>query len=58
MSMAIRQILGKDSMLPHSKKSIVTFIDLFAGIGGMRMAFEKAGGRCVYSSEWSEQPLS
>ena len=56
--MAIRQILGKDSMLPHSKKSIVTFIDLFAGIGGMRMAFEKAGGRCVYSSEWSEQPLS
>ena len=32
-----------------------TFMDLFAGIGGMRLAFEKAGGRCVFSSEWNEQ---
>jgi DNA (cytosine-5)-methyltransferase 1 len=31
-----------------------TFIDLFAGIGGIRLAFERAGGRCVYSSEWNE----
>lgn len=29
-----------------------TFVDLFAGIGGMRLAFEAAGGRCVFSSEW------
>jgi DNA (cytosine-5)-methyltransferase 1 len=29
-----------------------TFIDLFAGIGGMRLAFQKAGGKCVFSSEW------
>ena len=29
-----------------------TFIDLFAGIGGIRLAFEKAGARCVFSSEW------
>ena len=28
------------------------FIDLFAGIGGMRLAFEKSGGICVFSSEW------
>lgn len=28
------------------------FIDLFAGIGGMRLAFERAGGSCVFSSEW------
>lgn len=28
------------------------FIDLFAGIGGIRLAFERAGARCVYSSEW------
>lgn len=36
----------------HGKK--FTFIDLFAGIGGMRLAFERAGGRCVYTSEWNK----
>lgn len=28
------------------------FIDLFAGIGGIRLGFEAVGGRCVFSSEW------
>jgi len=32
----------------------IRFIDLFAGIGGMRLAFERAGGKCVYSSEWNK----
>ena len=31
-----------------------TFIDLFAGIGGMRIAFENIGGQCVFSSEWNK----
>ena len=31
-----------------------TFIDLFAGIGGIRTAFEAAGGRCVLTSEWNK----
>ena len=30
------------------------FIDLFAGIGGMRLGFERAGGTCVFSSEWDK----
>ena len=28
------------------------FIDLFAGIGGLRLGFEAIGGRCVFTSEW------
>ena len=30
------------------------FIDLFAGIGGMRLAYQNVGGTCVYSSEWNK----
>jgi DNA (cytosine-5)-methyltransferase 1 len=29
------------------------FIDLFAGIGGMRLAFQNLGGKCVFTSEWN-----
>ena len=36
-----------------SKKDY-SFIDLFAGIGGMRIAFEKEGSHCIYSSEWDK----
>jgi DNA (cytosine-5)-methyltransferase 1 len=30
------------------------FIDLFAGIGGIRLGFESVGGECVFSSEWDK----
>lgn len=36
------------------KKAEFSFIDLFAGIGGMRIAYENAGGKCVYSNEWNK----
>ncbi|MBN2754414.1 MAG: DNA cytosine methyltransferase [Candidatus Goldbacteria bacterium] len=34
------------------KEHKFTFIDLFAGVGGMRIGFQNAGGRCVFTSEW------
>lgn len=38
----------------HSKEHEFTFIDLFAGIGGIRKGFEAANGKCVFTSEWDE----
>lgn len=37
--------------LSKAQKAKFTFIDLFAGIGGIRQGFEKNGGHCVFSSE-------
>jgi DNA (cytosine-5)-methyltransferase 1 len=37
-------------VMPRSKKNF-TFIDLFAGIGGMRLGFERAGGKCLLTCE-------
>lgn len=39
---------------PSSEPGKFTFIDLFAGIGGIRTPFEKLGGRCVFTSEWDD----
>lgn len=36
------------------KKSDFKFIDLFAGIGGIRIGFESVGGECVFTSEWDQ----
>jgi DNA (cytosine-5)-methyltransferase 1 len=34
-------------------RSVFRFIDLFAGIGGLRLGFESIGGKCVFTSEWN-----
>lgn len=50
---AIRQLLNQKYASQRQGEAF-TFIDLFAGIGGMRIAYERAGGRCVYSNEWNK----
>jgi DNA (cytosine-5)-methyltransferase 1 len=40
---------------PPLSKPKFTFIDLFAGIGGFRIALQNLGGKCVFSSEWNQQ---
>lgn len=39
---------------PPPENSRFTFIDLFAGMGGFRLAMEAQGGKCVFSSEWNK----
>ena len=43
-------------MIDIEKKTLseYTFIDLFAGLGGFRLALESFGARCVYSNEWDK----
>lgn len=61
-------MLGKEELDAGSLETVLTlaetpeptsdptfrFIDLFAGIGGTRLGFERAGGKCVFTSEWDE----
>ena len=50
--------LKRERFRPPDKKARFSFVDLFAGIGGMRIAFEKAGGGCVFTSEWDKYPAA
>lgn len=45
-------LFGNENNVPDGAD--FTFIDLFAGIGGIRMGFEKNGGHCVFTSEWDK----
>ena len=54
VSTALMQFLTREMKDSVTETSAFTFIDLFAGIGGMRIAYEQAGGHCVYSNEWNK----
>jgi DNA (cytosine-5)-methyltransferase 1 len=51
---ALQQLLFEVENVPFStpKNYTFKFIDLFAGIGGFRLAMQNVGGKCVFTSEW------
>jgi len=54
--LTFRERVRLEEMLPHAciNEQCFTFIDLFAGIGGIRRGFELAGGKCVFTSEYDK----
>lgn len=60
VGLAIRELMrGKASSFPKTQippavADGFTFVDLFAGIGGIRLGFQRQGGNCVFTSEWNE----
>ncbi len=54
VSSAIMQFLQVKNKETVPMDADFRFIDLFAGIGGMRLAYESVGGHCVYSNEWNK----
>lgn len=53
---ALQQFLFEVENVPFPTPENYTFkfIDLFAGVGGFRIAMQNVGGRCVYTSEWNK----
>ncbi len=51
---ALKLLRSMASATPPAQHSRFTFIDLFAGIGGLRRGFDAIGGHCVFTSEWNK----
>lgn len=52
--MLFNEVSALGLRIPKKQERGFTFIDLFAGIGGLRRAFESSGGHCVFTSEWNK----
>lgn len=56
-SVSLDEILAMESGAPYAfsnESPDFSFIDLFAGIGGIRLPFQELGGECVFTSEWDK----
>ncbi len=53
---ALQYLIFKQQDIPFSEQKDYhfTFIDLFAGIGGFRIAMQNLGGKCLFTSEWDK----
>lgn len=51
----LRNLVEKREPSVRQGKHSFRFIDLFAGIGGMRLGFEAVGGKCVFTCEWNTE---
>lgn len=49
---AMRDLFAPAGQATPGRRADFTFIDLFAGIGGIRSAFEDVAGQCIFTSEW------
>ena len=54
---ALQQLLFEvnDVPFPTPKNYLFKFIDLFAGVGGFRLAMQNLGGKCIFTSEWEKE---
>lgn len=50
----LRGLIAAGARVISNQSSAFRFIDLFAGIGGLRRGFESIGGTCVFTSEWDK----
>ena len=50
----LKQRIFNSTSNKKPENQLFTFIDLFAGIGGIRLGFEEHGGKCIFTSEWNQ----